>query len=466
MKQVGYWKTSFPSADYWKNIVLKQSDSIEESGSIVWHLAVVLLSVYFVVYVMVVKGIKVSGKAVYFTAVFPYVILLILGIRGWLLPGADIGISFYLTPKWKKLTEISVWSDAATAVFFSIGISFGGMTTLASYNKFNSNIMRDAICLPLANCLTSFFAGFVIFAYMGYLSKITGQDIENIIEAGQGLAFVVYPYAVTTLAGAPVWAFLFFFMLLLLGVSTQSSNILITITSLLDAFPALRSTSQRRYATITMIFLVYFVFGLLFTLQSGNYWIEVFNTYFADWMLLFIGATECLIVSYLYGLKNFRNDIEVMIGKKYTKSSIFYIWCTLWSFITPFSIVLIIVIAFTKIKKIQIGDYIFPDWTLYFGQSLQITAFLVFIGVAIYLITKHVFIEKKPIKELFGPNFTEYIPQNRIDRENVRIKRGLNITSLDSGFIPSTQKLTNSIDNYISPDYEKPFIVQNKSVSL
>ena len=54
-------------------------------------------------------------------------------------------------------------------------------------------------------------------------------------------------------------------------------------------------------------------------------------------------------------------------------------------------------IAFTKIKKIQIGDYIFPDWTLYFGQSLQITAFLVFIGVAIYLITKHVFIEKKVI---------------------------------------------------------------------
>ena len=59
---------------------------------------------------------KVSGKAVYFTAVFPYVILLILGIRGWLLPGADIGISFYLTPKWKKLTEISVWSDAASII--------------------------------------------------------------------------------------------------------------------------------------------------------------------------------------------------------------------------------------------------------------------------------------------------------------------------------------------------------------
>ena len=69
------------------------------------------------------------------------------------------------------------------------------MSTLSSYNKFNSNILRDAIIIPFANCLTSFFAGFVIFAYMGYLSKITGQDIGNIIQAGQGLAYVVYPYA-------------------------------------------------------------------------------------------------------------------------------------------------------------------------------------------------------------------------------------------------------------------------------
>ena len=79
--------------------------------------------------------------------------------------------------------------------------------------------------IPAANCLTSFFAGFVIFAYMGYLSHITGQDIDNIIEAGQGLAYVVYPYAVTTLAGAPFWAISFFLMLTLLGISSTVSHL-------------------------------------------------------------------------------------------------------------------------------------------------------------------------------------------------------------------------------------------------
>lgn len=85
------------------------------------------------------------------------------------------------------------------------------------YSKFH---LRTAIIIPIANCLTSFFAGFVIFAYMGYLSEITGQDISDFIQAGQGLAFVVYPYAVTTIPGAPFWSIMFFFMMILLGIDS------------------------------------------------------------------------------------------------------------------------------------------------------------------------------------------------------------------------------------------------------
>lgn len=57
---------------------------------------------------------KVTGKLVYFTSLFPYVVLLILGIRGWLLPGAEIGIKFYVTPDFSRLADIGVWIDAAS----------------------------------------------------------------------------------------------------------------------------------------------------------------------------------------------------------------------------------------------------------------------------------------------------------------------------------------------------------------
>jgi SNF family Na+-dependent transporter len=41
------------------------------------------------------------------------VVLLILGIRGWLLEGADIGVKFYIEPDFERLGNIKIWTDAA-----------------------------------------------------------------------------------------------------------------------------------------------------------------------------------------------------------------------------------------------------------------------------------------------------------------------------------------------------------------
>ena len=61
-------------------------------------------------------GIQSSGKVAYFTAVFPYLVLVILLIRGLTLPGYEIGLRFYLQPVWSKLKDPQVWGDAAVQV--------------------------------------------------------------------------------------------------------------------------------------------------------------------------------------------------------------------------------------------------------------------------------------------------------------------------------------------------------------
>ena len=81
-------------------------------------------------------------QVVYFTATFPYLVITILLIKGLTLPGALKGIQFYLIPDWQKVADPGVWKDAAVQIFYSLSIASGGLITLASYNKFDNNIVR------------------------------------------------------------------------------------------------------------------------------------------------------------------------------------------------------------------------------------------------------------------------------------------------------------------------------------
>lgn len=69
-------------------------------------------------------------------------ILAILLIRAAMLPGFENGVAYYLYPQWEKLKEPGVWRDAAMQIFFTLGPCWGGVITLASYNRFNNNCFR------------------------------------------------------------------------------------------------------------------------------------------------------------------------------------------------------------------------------------------------------------------------------------------------------------------------------------
>ncbi|KAF4072554.1 hypothetical protein AMELA_G00264340 [Ameiurus melas] len=173
-----------PIIEFWENKVLRISEGLDSPGQINWEMTLCLMAVWVLVYFCAWKGVKSTGKIVYFTAMFPYVVLVILLVRGVTLPGASDGIMYYLKPDWSKLKEAQVWIDAGTQVFFSYAIGLGALTALGSYNRFNNNCYRDTFVLALINSGTSFFAGFVVFSILGFMAAEQGVEISKVAESG------------------------------------------------------------------------------------------------------------------------------------------------------------------------------------------------------------------------------------------------------------------------------------------
>ncbi|KAK3700759.1 hypothetical protein QZH41_010942, partial [Actinostola sp. cb2023] len=253
--------------EFWELKVLNISGGLDQVGSINWQLALCLLLSWIVCYFCVWKGVKSSGRAVYFTATFPYVLLTILLIRAVTLPGALAGIKYYLLPEWSKLMEGQVWLDAATQVFFSYTIGQGVMIALGSYNKFKNNCYRDCIFFACVNSGTSFYGGFVIFSVLGFMAKKQGVDVGDVAESGPGLAFIAYPAAVAEMPIAPLWSVLFFFMLILLGIDSEFVGIEGIITAVVDLFPNHLRRGYRKEIFIAVMCTLWFFIGLCMVTQ-------------------------------------------------------------------------------------------------------------------------------------------------------------------------------------------------------
>uniref|UniRef100_A0A3P9N2S3 Transporter n=1 Tax=Poecilia reticulata TaxID=8081 RepID=A0A3P9N2S3_POERE len=100
-----YANTTSSVVQFWERRILGLSDGIDNIGSVRWDLALCLLLAWVLCYFCVWNGVKSTGKVVYFTATFPYVMLAVLLVRGLTLPGAKDGILFYLYPDPSRLAD-------------------------------------------------------------------------------------------------------------------------------------------------------------------------------------------------------------------------------------------------------------------------------------------------------------------------------------------------------------------------
>lgn len=113
----------------------------------------------------------------------------------------------------------------------------------------------------------------------------------------------------------------------------------------------------------------------MFAHGAGNYMFGIFDEYAASFSLVLIALFELVSISYIYGLKKFCDDCELMTGKRPS-----FIIMLSWRFISP---ILLLVIIFATMREFAINlDYEawissghletkqWPTWCISFGAML------------------------------------------------------------------------------------------------
>ena len=299
---------------FFETSLLQRSSGVGELGKVRLPILLGLVATWIWIYLSLFKGVKVLGKIVIFTVTIPWAIIVIMVIRGLTLPGALTGLRFYLTPDFKALLRPEVWLAAYGQIFFTLSLAMGTLIVYASYLPRKSDIANNAYITSLANCGTSFFAGFAVFSTLGYLAQSMGVPVPEVTQSGFGLAFMTYPTAIRLLPfWAPFFGFIFFILLLTLGIDSAFSQVEPIIAGFTDKWKFSKKW------VLPLVCIIAFLVGIVYTTQGGYYWLDIMDYFVVTVGLTLIGLLECIAVGWIFGARKVRgwvNEVsEFKIGK-------------------------------------------------------------------------------------------------------------------------------------------------------
>ncbi len=141
-----------------------------------------------------------------------FLFLVVLAIRGFMLPGGIEGVKWLFTPDWSLFSGKLVMS-ALNQCFFLAGVAMGSMFSFGGYlDKDNSDIPFSGTIIVMSNLVVAVLAGIAIF------TSLFAYNMD--IASGSGLVFQTLPYVFYDMQGGIIWGTLFFLLLFAAGWSS------------------------------------------------------------------------------------------------------------------------------------------------------------------------------------------------------------------------------------------------------
>ena len=208
--------------------------------NVMWQCIFIFLT-GFVVFKGVQNGIEKYSKILMPLLLF---ILIILGVRSVLLPGAKEGLAFLFKPDFSKITG-KVLISALGQVFFSLSVGMGALITYGSYIKKDDNLTTTALSVTLSDTLVAILAGIVIFpAAFAFGIKPT---------AGMGLVFNTLPMIFNQMTGGYVFCLIFFVLLAIAALTSTISLLEVSVAYLSEELKMKRQTATVLACAATML---------------------------------------------------------------------------------------------------------------------------------------------------------------------------------------------------------------------
>lgn len=312
------------------------------NGSILIVLTAIWLFVFFVLFRGVKKGIEKANKLL-----LPLLILMlfVITIRGITLPGAEIGLNTLFEPNWIKIADPQVWLNAYGQIFFSLSIGYGVMITYSSYLPKRSDLSNNALIVAFTNSSVEFLAAIAVFGALGFLATINGVQVEEVVQSGIVLAFVIFPQIINQLPAFNEWFGLFFFgSLFVAGITSVISMAEVCVSALQDKF------ALSRHQAVSWIIGGGFVCSILYTTNAGLGYLDLVDRFINNYSVILAGLLEVMILGWVFKLSVFR---EFVNNRSDLKIGVWWDFCI--KVITPS--VLLFMLVYNLYQELFVSPY-------------------------------------------------------------------------------------------------------------
>ena len=280
------------ASSLWANTI-KTTGTTSGFTTISWPVLGCLLLAWAFAYFCIRNGTTSVGKVVKFTVSLPVICLLIMAVRGMMMPGAMSGIAKLFIPKWSALGDSNLWVDAVGQVFYSLSTSMAIMFAYGSFLDEKSNIAVDTLIIAFSDMLISVLAGIVMFTTMAGVGML-----DNMSASGIATAFIIYPQAIVKISDSGIFnmifAFIFYFCLITLAIDSLFSIIEGVSTAISDKF------KLNKKKTTLAICIVEGLISIIYVTGAGLAILDIVDYFINSYTLILTGILEMIAAGWFF----------------------------------------------------------------------------------------------------------------------------------------------------------------------